>query len=150
MRDRRAAERLQILTQAAATMLGRLAILSRELEPRHSDSADERERMPWKDKLAPSSAGALAPAQGRLVFCEPSLCLGLVHAVWSHLHLLRIRKPRTCVLALQQVFGHLKLSSERQPLPQLKGRFAGGMHELFASLPILRPCFAKNTPFRPR
>jgi hypothetical protein len=75
-------------------MLGRLAILSRELEPRHSDSADERERMPWKDKLAPSSAGALAPAQGRLVFCEPSLCLGLIHAVWSHLHLLRIRKPR--------------------------------------------------------
>jgi hypothetical protein len=50
VRDRRAAERLQILTQAAATMLGRLAILSRELEPRHSDSADERERMPWKDK----------------------------------------------------------------------------------------------------
>ena len=50
VRDRRAAERLQILSQAATTMLGRLANLSRELEPRHADSAEEIERMPWKDR----------------------------------------------------------------------------------------------------
>ena len=49
-RDRRAAERLQILSQAATTMLGRLANMSLELEPRHSGTAAELERMPWKDK----------------------------------------------------------------------------------------------------
>jgi hypothetical protein len=50
VRDRRAAERLQILAHAATTMLGRLANISRELEPRHADTTAEIERMPWKDK----------------------------------------------------------------------------------------------------
>jgi len=50
VRDRRAAERMEVLGKAAATMLGRLANLSRQLEPRHSGSAEELERMPWKDK----------------------------------------------------------------------------------------------------
>lgn len=105
-------------------MLGRLAILSRELEPRHADSADERERMPWKDKQL---GKAVASMKDR--FPEYPTLEGVAEAKSDELR----KKPRATAVCLALETWYLCLDDTavmREDVKALLGELADDLDAL--------------------